>query len=401
MDSEERRLEDGTRNRILAMATRLARRPETTDFTLEQLADRLELHYTAIYHYFDGRDDLTLALIEAICERRLALLAEAQAGNDSALAQLCDFIGRELREAPTAVPQRAAALLEEPFRSRAAVMEEAVDERLTAHLERGVADGSIETHSPAATALIIRRLLNRYRNRGEQLLRGQRSAHLAEVMIDIVCHGIAVDASAFEASVAIRPRPFPAATSPPPGLDLVVRPLIAEINLRGYEGTSIPRVARSVGVSKTKFYKYGASKEELLYLCAHHTMNLIAQVRQISKVITEDPVEQLLYNLYYSRCLRTLEPGPTLTTAHFNSLAQQHRLVIWEAFRGWRDDLVSLIERGAASGQIRPLEPMLMLPLMSICSSQPIDMEPVEAGFGDEIARFLYRGLASQRGNQH
>jgi AcrR family transcriptional regulator len=389
--------EDSTRDRILAAAARLSQRPTTSDFTLEQLADELGLHYTAIYHYFEGKDDLALALIEAIGARRLELLEAARKLPGSALDQVCAFVAMELDEPPTDVPQRFIQLLKDPFRERANASEGKITGRIADLLERGVADGSIDTGAPKTVAVIIRSILNRYRNRGERLLMGRSPRDISEAMADVIKHGISSGGIEFEDATSLSPRPFPLVTSPDQGLDRVVGSLTAEFNRLGYEGTSIPRVAKSVGVSKTSFYKYGKSKEDLLYLCARQTMNLIGQVRQISKVITDDPVEAMLYNLYYARYLCSREPGPTLNIGLFRELSTEHGVVMWEIFLRWRDDLVSLIQRSIEANQVRPLEPTLVLPVMSICSGLPIRAEPAEAGFGDVVARFLYRGISTER----
>jgi hypothetical protein len=88
-----------------------------------------------------------------------------------------------------------------------------------------------------------------------------------------------------------------------------------------------------------------------------------------------------------------------LPAALFRELSPEHQEVMWEIFHRWRDDLVSLIERGFAAGKVRPLDPMLMLPVMSICSGMPIDAVPVENGFSDDVARFLFRGIAPADGS--
>ena len=378
------------------MANHLSERPSTSNFTLEQLADRLDLHYTAIYHYFAGKHDLSLALIQGICERRIELLNHVRSLPGPAIGQMVEFISMDLRDPPTDVPQRTISVLKEPFRGRAQQAQARVTEAIVELLKRGLADGSMETTDPRVAAALIRRILNRYRNRGEKLLSSQTTDRIAEVVVALVCQGIAVDRDGWSSSISTRPRPFPRVSSPIEGADRVVRSLTEEFNRLGYEGTSVPRVARNIGVSKTSFYKYASSKEELLYLCARQTMDLIGQVRQIAKVVTDDPIQALLYNLYYARYLRTHAPGPTLDVGNFRSLESRHEVLLWEIFKRWRNDLLELINRGVDNGQIRTLEPQLMLPIMNLCSAEPIRAESVEEGFGDEVARFLYRGISAE-----
>jgi len=391
--------DDSTRARILAMAARLSERPATSRFTLEQLADRLGLHYTAIYHYFDGKDDLELTLIEAICERRNHLLQEAQSKALPALDQLAEFIALELNEPPTDVPVRSTALLRDPFRRQANLALREFRNRIAEHLRRGVSDGSINTPVPEVVAELISRILNRYRNRGESLLSGHgySPGRIADEIIRVIRHGILSESFQFEEVRRLVPRPFSAAAPSEKGLDRVVTALTVEFNRRGYHGTSIPQVARSIGVSKTSLYKYGASKEQLLYLCARHAMDLIAQVRQVARMLTDDPLEGLLYNLYYARYLRSWFPGPTLMPWQFRSLAREHEMVIWDIHNQWRIDLMVLIERGISLGELRSLEPRLVMPMMNLCSDLPIRCEPVEDGWRDGVAQFILCGIATER----
>jgi AcrR family transcriptional regulator len=382
------------------MAAELTRKPATSVFTLEQLADRLGLHYTAIYHYFKSRNEIEAELIKQILKLRNARLLACQQSGGSVLEQLEAFIAGEFSEPPTAVLLRFR-FLSNP--DNPATLQLKKSERFIAeHLREGVREGSIRACDSKLVANLINQVMNRYRNREERLLKSVdlTPTQFGGEVTRIICHGILKDPSKFTSLASIEPVTFPQAFAEEAitegKLGRIVRALTTAFNSQGYEATSIPRVAASIGLSKTSFYKYGSSKEELLYLCARHSLDLTAQIRQLAKVVTKDPLQELLYNLYFSRVLITQLPGPALFSWNFRALAKQHQLVAWDIFLRWRDSLIPEVEQGIAANEIRPLDPRLIPPFITIFSSFPIKTEPIEGGYVDDIARLLMCGIATE-----
>ena len=362
-------------------------------FTLTQLAERLEMHHTAIYHYFESKDQVVYELIQTMSARRAANLQRAREKTGSALEQLLEFIRIEVSEPPTDLLVRPTLLLKQPYRENAEGALASVTQEIEAQIKRGISDGSIRECPPFLVASILTKMINRYRHRQETMLSSSRltAEKIAEEVVKIVRNGVAVSSSAFEHATALDPVPFPTLSHQQKQLDVITHALTDAFNRQGFIATSIPRVAASIGVSKTSIYKYAETKADLLYLCLRNNFDLISQARQVASVVSNSPLEALLYNLYYLRKLESGPPGPLLQPYLFQHQSPISQLVIWDIFDRQRDNILELFNRGIAQGEIRKLEPAAAVPAHSVYATQAVG--PV--GFGDEVARMFLNGIAA------
>lgn len=394
----EKDINQTTRSQILATAAQLCRGSATAPvrFTLGELAEHLEIHYTAIYHYFDSKDHIFKELIEAICARRRVNLTLCQEKTGSALTQLLEFIRLELREPPTDLLVRPTLLLQDPYREQANRAFQATTLQIEKHIQSGIHEGSIRPCSAQPVARLITRILNRYANQRDALLMGSglTPRKIADQVIYIVRNGFASDSAINKKAKHIRPISFPILSSVQSQLTEIQCALAQAFNTLGYESTSIPRVAASIGLSKTSIYKYAPSKDDLLYLCARQSLDVTSQIRQLSKVVADSPLQALLYNIYFARQLQKASPGPILQPAQFHFLSPVHQQVVWDIFHQQRESLRELIELGMEQGEIRQLETAAAVPALAIYSSQR--MIPSPEGFSDEVAQFFLMGLAAR-----
>ena len=388
-----------TRAQILQTAADLFGGTESpaAQFTLGELGERLALHHTAIYHYFENKDHILQELTSAACERRSLNLERGKEMGGTTLDQLLQFIRLELSEPPTNLLVRPTLLLKDPYRSQATASFRATTRIIEKHLEAGIADGSIRECTPRIIANLLTRLLNRYANRHDPLMveAGLGNQEIIDQFVRLVRDGVAENPEDLDHLTDIQPIEFPILSREPSKLNDIQTALTDAFNSLGYDGTSIPKVADSIGVSKTSFYKYGASKGDLLYLCARHSLDLMAQIRLISKVIARSPLQALLYNIYYSRQLQGTSPGPFLQPAHFHFLSELQQRIVWENFNRLRDTLRDVIESGMQMGEIRKVEPSALQPALIVCSQTKMDN--ASKSFTDEIALFFLKGISARQ----
>jgi len=389
-----------TRERILNAARLLTQKPSTSNYTLNQLADQLDLHYTALYHYFKNRDELETELIERYCQRRLDHLNGVQRQPHNAYQQLAEFIRLEMHEPPTQLLSRGIDLFSEPFRTRATHAYENNRRELTTLIQRGTEDGSIRPCSAQITAIIILRILNRFANQHEQVLAkaGLDADALTEQIISYISHGILAQAYPAKEIMDRALLTFPSSENSHSNLELILRTLTRAFNDRGFSATSIPEVAASIGLSKTSLYRFAGSKEELLFLCSQRSLELLNQVRQISKIITSSPLEALLHNLYFERHLANAPPGPLLRTAMHQFLTPAHQRVVADSHTTTRYEMISLLERGISEGCFRDLNAQAVQPMLHAISLLRFTREENDPGAGlmDDIASFVLKGIANE-----
>jgi AcrR family transcriptional regulator len=386
-----------TRERIIAAALELESHGSWAHLTLKGLAKALDLHYTALYYHFKSMDDLRAALVEYLARQRSQHLAQARDAGASAFDQLIAFIKLELHQPPTRLLTTAASRRiggEPGHRARHAIRAHA--DELGALIQSGIDDGSIRLCDPDTVSRMINHIMGRYAHQHEQLF---ERAHfdadfLTQTVVDFVANGIMApgfDPALLGNGPAAPIRPLASSSS---NLEKIVSTLSDQFNRHGYRGTSIPEVAKSIGLSKTSFYKYAASKEELLYLCVQHSMRLIAESRQLAVAVTDNPLAALLHLVYYDRFLNANPPGPYVNVGLYDSLSSEHAEVArdFDLVRRW--ETISLLEQCAVAGLTRNFDARAVQPMVWGIGI-PLQSDGHTHGYQDEVTQFILQGIAA------
>lgn len=389
--------DEKTRDRILAAAWSLFQRNSTSNFTLTNLADQIGLHYTVIYHYFKNKLDLKAEIIEMHSAGRSKRLARICSQGGSGFSQLAGFIHAEMSEMPNNLLVHQNDLFTDPYRTRVSLAAHRNFQELARVVQHGIDDGSIRHCQPEMAARLILRILNRYANQNEDLFAnaGLSAGMLAKEIVSFLKHGIlgkSVDAR------DIRRKPvslLPVLQTTDSNLDLMLRTLTGALNKRGYDATSIPEVAASIGLSKTSFYRFAANKEDLLYLAAHRTLALNMQVRQVARAVGSDPLDKLLHIVFYSRHLLDHEPGPTMHPSMFYLLSNEHARAAWDIFNAGRFDIIGLLKDGMSQGLLKEADATAIQPMLnSIMTINLAASGHDGTGFIDDDTEFLLYGIA-------
>ena len=392
-----RKTDESTREKILGAAWSLFQSNATSDFTLAELAQRTGLHYTVLYHYFRNKSDLKAEIIERHSAGRSERLQQIRAGAGSGFDKLVSFIHAEMDQLPTNLLARQYDLFAEPYRSRVTSAFAGNVHEITRLIRDGIGDGSIRSCHPDVVARVILRILNRFANQNENVLSqaGLSSRDLAREIALFIGRGILRPGLTEDALPDAPYGPFPVPQTSDSNLDLMLRSLTGALNERGYDSTSIPDVAASIGLSKTSFYRFAASKEELLCLAAHRTLALNAQVRQVSRVVGKDPLDTLLHVMFYSRCLLDRLPGPTMHPAMFHFLANEHARAVWDIFTAGRFDVIEILNQGVAQGMFRKVDTTAVQPMLTALMNVPLRQpERGNPQFVDEVSHLMLYGIA-------
>lgn len=394
-----------TRERIIAAAESLAAAADYQEFTLEKIASLLDVHYTGVYHYFKNRDDLVLEIIERYASRRLQCIAQARNHAGTGLDHLAEFVTREMSEQSSALILRARSTLSEPYRAKAIAAYQTTREALTALIQDGQDDGSFCDIDPQLAAHIILRVLDRYANYNERVI---SDAHLdtnklTKALLDFFTEGVGADPQHAQA-LAQGPRSEFLSI----GQDRLSSILIKacqSFNTLGWRGTSIPQIAKEIGMSKTTFYRYAASKEELLWLCTNRSLNLLGQIRQAAFTSGTSALETLLLDIYYHRGLLSQPPGPLLSPYLFDELTDEHRRSANEQYLALRLELCNTVQRCADNGLIRAVNAQAVQPMITACAYIPFDVSTLAGNadapssktppYFDSLVQFVLFGMGN------
>ena len=148
-------------------------------------------------------------------------------------------------------------------------------------------------------------------------------------------------------------------------------------------------------MSKTSLYRYAATKEELLNLCAQRTLNLIAQIRQTAIATTSNPLQAVLIDTHLSRWLLDHPPGPLLSPYLFDNLSIEHSRATWDVYRDYRRVLIDLIGEACNEKLIRPLTAEAVQPMITACAYIPFQTADATGEHTDQVMTMLAYGLAS------
>jgi len=125
---------------------------------------------------------------------------------------------------------------------------------------------------------------------------------------------------------------------------------------RGYHATGIADILRESGCKRGSLYYYFSSKEELGYAAIDESFRLFAERGAVSRLRTnEHPIDRLLKGLDDLPSAMKLETTGSLTAGVAARMASVHegfRRRVEEHLRRLTDELVGVLRKGVADGQI-------------------------------------------------
>lgn len=390
------------RESVLDAASEIINEQGLDALNLERVADVLHLKYQALYHYFDSKEDLACeAFLRSLCRRRTALeRAHAESGN--ALERLLGFLRPELavNRSERVRLSHMYALSANGLTRLKAVRDETVD-LIEALVIAGIEDGSLTPCHPYTRALTLEGLVDRFVTLGHSATREDMTRRVLEVLTSgALVPGRALpelqrDSRAIETILGYDRELQDEEVE---RLQRVLRTATMAFNLRGAAATSIPEVARSMGVSKSVFYGYAEDKEELLFLCYQRGVSMIDIAQRIAVVNGEDPAHIMALGYSYIYRAHGSQAGPIPVFNSLGFLSAQHRRIIGIRYRALGRNARGVLREGELAGCFRPGAELAHPVFSSMMSALPRwyrDDYPLSlVEIAGEVRRFVLLGLA-------
>lgn len=161
------------------------------------------------------------------------------------------------------------------------------------------------------------------------------------------------------------------------------RAAIRMINVRGYRGASLDRIAEAMDATKgTLYYQYD-TKDDLVVACFRHSFRGMWDIITAVEAATEDASERLFTLVASFVAFQASDQGPFLRETALMSLPMPLRVDMVQEWTRIHTYLVSLISDGIAEGSVRPVDPL-------------IAAHTILAGINaaDEINRFVPGGIS-------
>ncbi|HVT36778.1 MAG TPA: TetR family transcriptional regulator [Nevskiaceae bacterium] len=274
---------------------------------LAQIGAAAGIKRSALYYYFDSREDLAFRCYLRECRQVADDLAAARTADDG-LARLHAY----LRRALDAARPPAVVLSEIPYlgheRRRRVEAELARNMRtLTGFVEEGIADGSIRACNARVAAQAIYGMVVWVPLAGEWVVDAGADVrrHAAAALWDLVQRGTAAHAGAdvrctlevndfaFRHGNAFDRREASALK-----VELLVQTASRLFNRHGIDGTSLDDITAELGATKGAFYHHITEKKALVLRCAQRAFDLYDRFADAAETHGRNGLERSMIGLH-------------------------------------------------------------------------------------------------------
>lgn len=159
---------------------------------------------------------------------------------------------------------------------------------------------------------------------------------------------------------------------------------------KGYHGTSLDDVAKTLGVTKPALYYYVKNKQEILFECHLLSQDLGDRAFDHGLKVGGTSREILLRVVQTYIELLTSEIGACAVLAEFHALDPANREIIAARRDKFQRRFAKLIEKGIADGSVRSVDPKLtVFFFMGAVNWMTRWFDPDGRKSGDEIAKLF------------
>jgi AcrR family transcriptional regulator len=384
------------------------RREGALNARLQDIASRLGIAYTALYHYFRSRDQLTAEVLLLTLRSRGDALEEA--AGESAMERLLAFVARNLgpdREHHVPLPPLFG--LSAGNRKRVLAMRNRLVQGVAALIDEGVSEGSVRACHPTTVANLLLDLLDAFVVFDDPMAQRARSTdpqYVAEQLSAVLHDGVLAD----------RHRVLKPSYDLPDGdlllgtrrgvdgdydrLDALLQAATIAFNREG-AGASIPRIAAGLGISKTVFYQYFTDKQDLLCHCYLRGIGVVETSGRIAHVTAQHALDEVLIHRRNLYRYHGSPAGPFTLLNAIDFLRPEQQRIIRARNHGIRHASEERILRAVQEGALRAdfdvaiVQRMFGRALYGVPGwhSEHYPLEAIEVQ--QEFAEVLFRGMAA------
>jgi len=399
---------------VLSCAAKLFNTKGARSTTLADVASRLGLTKTSLYHYVATKEDLIYQCYDANMRQAHNQLDRAEDAYEGTTECLMAFLESQINTTLRsldgegdfyAAPLEVASLkaehrqiLEEEYRR--------LLRRLIDLLNRGIEAGQVRPCNPVVTIRAIVGALDWSFYWLYEMPREQARG-VVNVLRDLLSHGLLSSPERAEGGDAATIPPLPAEDE---AFDREAQNRLKQeaflkagtrcFNQKGFSGTSLDEIAEQLKVSKGAFYYHFANKEALLTQCFDYTLDQLDQVVARIEQLEAPAAARLEAACRHIFVLQNSDQGPLV---HFNAitaLPPKVRQRLLGRLASVHATLENYVAQAAEAGQFRDIPPGIVIQMltgalnaaMDLNAWQPIDDINHSAG---EYFSVFFSGLAS------
>ncbi len=360
---------DAKRAAILSQAALLFNSKGSRATTLKDIAESLGLTKTSLYYYVKTKEELIYQCYMATLARHHSNLDIIEGEHQGPVERLSAFFRLHFNDwlaAQEGKGSHFAALLEiaslqGSHRTDVEAQYIAMFKRLRLQLKDGIASGALRSFdTTSATRAILGSVEWSF-----SWLHKVPKAEIAETVnqaADILAHGLAAGTTEYKPAPLTFRTP---ATANFEGFNRQEQNRLKQeafyktgtrfFNKKGFNGTSLDEIAEHLNVSKGAFYYHIKSKEDLLFNCYSHSLDIMAGIYRDEinlKVSGLQKIDETCRRIFFAQ---NSDQGPLIRYNTITSLPMERRKQILIRTDKSNQQFGSLIQQGMEDGSTRPI----------------------------------------------
>lgn len=358
---------DAKRAAILSQAAKLFNYKGSRATTLKDIAECLGLTKTSLYYYVKTKEDLIYQCYMVALAHHHSNLDEIEAAHPSAMARASAFFQQHFENWLAAQEGRGphiAALLEiaalkGPHRSEVEARYIAMFKRLREYIRQGIADGSLRECEPTATTRAILGSVD-WAFSWLHNIPIARVRATAEEAWDILAHGISAgDGEYIPASISHESEQVELLR----GFDREEQNRLKQVaflktgtlffNRQGFNGTSLDEIAEYLNVSKGAFYYHINNKEDLLFRCYCHSLDIMESIREQAALATGNGLKKAELTCRRTFYVQNSDAGPLIRYNTITALPLDRRREILKRTDKANEKFGNFLTEGIEDGSVR------------------------------------------------
>ncbi len=352
---------------ILSQAAQLFNYKGSRATTLKDIAESLGLTKTSLYYYVKTKEDLIYQCYLAALEHHIQSLNDIEAQHSSAIARASAFFLQHFENWLAAQEGRGphiAALLEiaalkGEHRTEVEARYIELFKRLRGCIRQGVADGSFRACEPNATTRAILGSVDWTFSWLHNIPLAQVNATAKEAL-DILAHGIfAGDTEHTPADISHENEQVALLG----GFDREAQNRLKQVaflkagtwffNKQGFNGTSLDEIAEHLNVSKGAFYYHICNKEDLLFRCYGHSLDIMERIHTQAANSVGSGMQKAELTCRRTFYVQNSDIGPLIRYNSITALPVERRRQILKRTDKTNQQFGHFLSEGMVDGSVR------------------------------------------------
>jgi len=380
---------DAKRAAILSQAAKLFNSKGSRATTLKDIAESLGLTKTSLYYYVKTKEELIYQCYMATLERHHGNLDKVEREYKDPMERIGGFFELHFGDWQAAEEGRGshiAALLEIASLQgdhRVAVEAQYISmfKRIRQYFQDGIASGALRQFDTVSATRALLGSLEWSFSWLHQVAKDEVETVAAQAS-DIIAHGI----YAGEASFAPPPLSFQPASLPGlKGFNRREQNRLKQeafyktgtwfFNKKGFNGTSLDEIAEHLNVSKGAFYYHIKNKEDLLFNCYWHSLDIMSSIYGSVKAPGKNGLQKIDQTCRRIFIVQNSDQGPLIRYNTITSLPMERRKKILARTDEYNRRFGDFIREGIEDGSVRAISPFAAENLIAGAINASMDIQ--------------------------